>query len=244
MPKLGTEPGWTEILLEEYRSVRQESLQAIDRQYRILALGTATAGVLLGIGARIGDGQTEATVLLMIVMPTLAAFVVLLWLGEMARMVRAGAHIADLEVRIATRHEDEEPPLVWETLLRNPRRDRKRVRNLYPAIFAVITLVLGVAGAAVGAIGLTDADHRFWFVVLTIGDVAGLAFVARLYVDHELRLRAIGGEDLHSKELPKLARILRCGNEAREISEEVAARRKKSKQAINRILAASKTPFE
>lgn len=83
------EPAWTSVALEEYRSLRQESLEAINRQHQTLALGTATSGVLVGIGVRAAPGGTVAVTLLMVLTPLLAAMVVALWIGEFQRMVRA-----------------------------------------------------------------------------------------------------------------------------------------------------------
>ena len=64
-------PTWVAVALEEYRTLRQKSLQAIDRQHQILALGMGASGVLLGLGANQPAGSAEATVLLAIVVPML-----------------------------------------------------------------------------------------------------------------------------------------------------------------------------
>lgn len=216
-----SEPSWTSVALEEYRSLRQESLQAIDRQHQILALGTATSGVLLGIGAKAKPRSTIAVTLLMVLMPVLASLVVALWIGEFERMVRAGAHVAQLEWRINGRFNDESgPPLTWESRLRRGPA-RPRVRWLYPAIMGVL-IGLGAAAAALGFAGLLDARRVGWAVPLGLVDLALLGWTFRFYVGSELRLRALGGEPLHEKPVARLARWLRCDKPAVELARHVA----------------------
>jgi hypothetical protein len=85
---------WIEAALEEYRLLRDESLQAIDRQVRVLGLGTTASGAVLGLGIKAGLSSSTASALLVGFAPLLALFVCVLWLGEMERMVRAGAQSA------------------------------------------------------------------------------------------------------------------------------------------------------
>lgn len=218
MPGVPDGPSWLDVVLDEYRSLRQESLQAIDRQHRVLALGTATSGVLLGVGVRAASGSLVAAILLNVLMPLLGAFVVLLWLGEFERMVRAGAHIAQLESRVASRFPAEPPPLTWETALREGDDDRRRIRRLYPTIFAVIVFVLGATGAVAGLVGLVEAKHWLAAGVAVLGDLAVVLYIWRVYLGTELRARVLGGESFTQETLPRSARLLRCGGPALELS--------------------------
>lgn len=214
-------PSWVDVALEEYKSLRQESLQAIDRQHRILALGAATSGVLLGIGVKAHSGGLFAAILLTALMPLLAAFVVLLWLGEFERMVRAGAHIAmTLEPRIAEQYPDEtHPPLVWEGLLRKQAPGRRRIQRLYPVIFGFIVLSLGLIGAVYGFIGLLEAKHSLAAVVALAADTVVFVWTAWVYSATEARARVVGGERFTQKTLPLAARLFRSGREALELSD-------------------------
>lgn len=212
------DPSWTSVALEEYRSLRQESLQAIDRQHQILSLGAATSGVLLGIGVKERPGSTGAVVLLMVLMPLLAALVLRLWMGEFGRMVRAGAFVAQLEHKIGSRYKYDEAPLSWESELRKGASHRQRLRVLYRAIFLIL-LVLGAAAAGIGCVGLTDRDRLVAAVILGVADVLLLASVARFYVESELVARAIGGERFDARTVGWLARTLRVTTAALSISE-------------------------
>ena len=105
---------WVSVALEEYRTLRSESLQAIEQMQRTLQIGVAAIGLITGFGI---DSKTETAVQAGIAAatPALALTVLILWLDQLRRSVFAGAHLALLEERVARRFEPEEPPLSWET---------------------------------------------------------------------------------------------------------------------------------
>jgi hypothetical protein len=105
---------WVSVALEEYKTLRTESLQAIEQMQRTLQIGVAAIGLITGFGI---DSQTETAVQAGIAAatPALALTVLVLWLDQLRRSVFAGAHLALLEDRVARRFEGEEPPLSWET---------------------------------------------------------------------------------------------------------------------------------
>jgi hypothetical protein len=205
----GDDPSWVSVALEEYRSLRQESLQAIDRQHQVLALGTATSGVVLGVAAKESSGSTAATILLVVLLPLLVSLIVVLWLGEFRRMARAGAHIAEVERVVSSRYAPDPPPLSWETVLRDASAPRGRIAPLYRAIFAA-AVSIGLAGAGLGMVGLADKHHWAWFGILLAFDIALFVSTFRLYICTEVAMRQIGGEDVEGARFWRTARWLHC----------------------------------
>ncbi len=143
---------WTTLLLEEYKTLRQEALAAVDRQQRVLASGVGVEGVVLGLGANASPGSTVAAVLLLVLGPLLALLVTVLWLGEIERMVRAGAFVSAIERRVARAFPDD-APLRWETWLRSEAPGGRRILWVYRAVFLILWTV-AATGAAIGVVGL------------------------------------------------------------------------------------------
>lgn len=88
-----------EILLKEYDTLRAEILTAMASRHSIVTFGLATVGVLWSAAATLvaaeKDHQTLAFIILALIIPFASAFIVQMWLGEYARMYRAGKFIAD-----------------------------------------------------------------------------------------------------------------------------------------------------
>jgi len=204
---MSTGSSWIATALEEYRSLRQESLQAIDRQQRILGLGTATTGLLVGLGVKAPEGGSVQATLCMVLVPLIASLVCVVWVGEMERMVRAGAHLALLERRISRRAEDTEAPLDWEGTLRREPRGRQRILPVYRAVFAVL-LILATVSAGVGAEGLAGRGRWLAFTVLLAANLVLALGLTRFYIGTEFRLRALGGRRWTADTLPALVRRL------------------------------------
>jgi hypothetical protein len=115
------------VALEEYRSLRSEIGASVAAQQQILSFGTATIALVIGPG--LGLWTTSPTVLLLLFdlfVPVLASMVVVIWFGEVLRMVRAGDAVAELEQRINAAGWEEwgRPALTWECGLRAEGRDR------------------------------------------------------------------------------------------------------------------------
>jgi hypothetical protein len=177
---------WLTVALEEYKALRAETLAAIDRQQRVAGSGFAIAGVLLGIGAGAKPGSLLQAVLLAGLMPVMTAFVVVVWLGEVERQVRAGSYLAELEARVGARFD--EPPLRWESELRRTRPAGPHILNVYRSLVAIL-LVIGLGGAIIAVVGLHSHGTALQ-VAVALAD-AGVLFVAvRLYFASETRMRA------------------------------------------------------
>jgi uncharacterized membrane protein len=145
----GESPDWVAIALEEYRTLRQESLAAMEQMQRTLQGGVVAIGVLTGFGVEAG-AEPATQIGLVAGAAIFAGLVMVMWLDELQRSVRAGAHVAGLEARIAAQVE-RPSPLTWETSIQarfDPdrgyryRREWATTAALYAA--ALPATVLGV----------------------------------------------------------------------------------------------------
>lgn len=117
-----------DVLLKEYDTLRAESLAAIANRSSILSYGLATVGILYtGVAALNLSNSTSNSILpsviLMIVSPTLCAFITMNWLGEFERMHRAGSYLVILEEKINKLIG--ENLLNWETSLKSTKKHMK-----------------------------------------------------------------------------------------------------------------------
>jgi hypothetical protein len=92
-------------ILEEYKTLRAESLQISSLMITILQMGVAVAGVLFGAAAvALGNGSDEvrnlAFHMFYIVIPYFIFFIGILWSGEAYRYKRVGDYISIIETKI------------------------------------------------------------------------------------------------------------------------------------------------
>jgi hypothetical protein len=156
--------------LEEYKSLRQESLEALGRLQTIAQYGLAAAGVGVGIGlVNSKTSVTIASIVLLALMPLLALFGAAMFASEAQRVARAGWYLRGLEARINASIPDGDP-LGWETLLANPMH---RVRGLVEAVAIVMATTLTIS-LGLGCFLL--ADHDYW-VGTAIGGATDLVLI-------------------------------------------------------------------
>ncbi len=141
---------------------------------------------MLGIGAGAEAGSLLQAVLLAGLLPVVTVFVVVIWLGEVERQVRAGGYLVDLEMRVGARFD--EPPLCWESDLRTTRPAGPRILNVYRSLVAIL-LVIALGGAVIAVLGLHSHALALQ-VVVALADAAILIAGVWLYSDAEGRMRA------------------------------------------------------
>jgi hypothetical protein len=200
---------WVSVALEEYRTLRTESLQAIEQRQRTLQIGIAGIGVITGFGIR-ADTETAVQAGLAAATPALALIVLVLSLDEMRRSVFAGAHLAVLEWNIAQRVHGEPPPLTWETSMQT--RDVAISGYRYHRHWAVLAALFAAAAPVVasGLIRLGRNDEWLAFVLTAAAAVvalaAAIAYEARVHVtvrdEHEKTCRELGLPSREAKREP------------------------------------------
>ena len=91
------------VLLEEYRTLRQESLDAIKARTQIVNIGWGSIGALAGAFALIGQVAERRHFALAVfcgAIPFVSVCTLLMWLGEFDRMMRASEFLVGAEDRI------------------------------------------------------------------------------------------------------------------------------------------------
>lgn len=152
-----------EIMLKEYETLRQESLNTINNRNTILSFGLATIGTIFTgsiVAYTTGTYALISSLALILAIPAISSLVLLIWLGEYERMQRAGRFLVELERKI--NEEASKELLTWEIHLRESRSHMK-----YP-YEAVVTLLIGISGISL-AIGLVAAGFSatlMWSVAI------------------------------------------------------------------------------
>lgn len=170
-----------EILLQEYRTLREEILTSMASRNSILAFGLATVGVLYTAAAQMGHESVTGNLshlILILVLPFVCFFISLSWLGEYERIQRAGGFIARLEKRINDLAA--ERLLSWETELR---MKKKHMNYPYHAILTLLTL-LGLLSFGIGLYRWTGFNRCY---LLYSCSALMVELVLFLYLSYKIR---------------------------------------------------------
>lgn len=139
-----------ELLIEEYRTLRQESLDSLG--HRLTVVNFTFAALSIVIGAMVAsDGVSPGLLALLgiLFVPQGAKAGLFIWLGEYQRSQRAGKHLVHLEERLnALVDSADGEALCWETsLARQQETDQVDHHMKYP-YQATVAFTMGVGWAA------------------------------------------------------------------------------------------------
>lgn len=149
MSMVTLDPQWLSVTLEEYKSLRAESLTAMANQQAVLRLGIAVIGFAITLSVGVDDGRVRYY-LFAILIPIFCLFFFTLYAIEFARMVRVGRYIENVEAKMNMLFSSQLPPLGWETWLNKGvgREEKKKPRLPYYAVVPA-TFLLTTAFSAV-----------------------------------------------------------------------------------------------
>jgi len=175
---------WIEVALEEYKTLRQEILQSMQAQQAIVNYGLAVVGVLLGVAFNSWQQTVPATVLLLAFVPIVCYLVLFVWLGEIARMMRAGQYLKQLEEKISSKFPNESPPLAWENYLREPVARAGTPQMVWNYIAVVgLFLLAAIVAVVVGNIRIFNEVERSTLIWLnTVESTFFIACVVYIFV--------------------------------------------------------------
>lgn len=166
---------WEAIALEEYKSLRQESLGAIEQMQRTIQLGLVAIGVITAFGVNANRFSAPVQAALVVSAPAFAALVVVISLDELRRAVEAGVHVAGIERRLAERFALQPAPLTWETGLQ---QRHAQGQGLYWSRHWTTSAALFAATAPVVVLALVAlAQHHEWPWPVGSGLAAALVIV-------------------------------------------------------------------
>lgn len=116
-----------DILMEEYKTLRQESLGTIRLRIQIISFGLAIVILLFGVpfATKLSINIVALNFLYSVIIPLICTIIVDLWLGELYRMDRAGNFMYIQEIRLnetikesGLLNESNKHLLSWEGYLR------------------------------------------------------------------------------------------------------------------------------
>ena len=156
---------WLSTAIEEYKSIRTESLDSMKVQNNIVGYGVAATAALLTASIGFID-KNDSTILDLAIfclfIPSVVSFIVMIWAGEVARMYRAGSFLAMRE-KIINRHIDAKinsggslsEPLGWENWLLSEDANNKNQtphHRLYAQHYCILAMFifLGLLSMLIG----------------------------------------------------------------------------------------------
>lgn len=168
---------WLTTALNEYHSLRAESLQAMQAQQSILQFGVTGVAVLTGLGLQNND-KLLAILVLLVFVPLLSIFITSVWFVEIFRSIRAGMYIACLEKKINAVIGGSIRALEWESWLQDHPEARMFTRDRMS--FGII-YIFNVGGIILAAHLAKSAKFRLTHplpVIVGFGLVSGFLLIA------------------------------------------------------------------
>lgn len=188
-PPVGeAKPLWLELAIEEYNAMRGEILTTMATQDGTLRFATATVGIVLAAGFNLWAKDSPAATLVFLgVVPALCAMGLIVWLGEVARMMRASDHLFRLEELFACKLGPPEPVMRWETKLRDSSDGTPQWQGRYVWNYQAIVLTFWFLG--VGSVGAgvyrAQGETRVWIAgaVILLAMALGLVLIRKVLKD-------------------------------------------------------------
>jgi len=152
-----------EIMLKEYETLRQESMNAMNNGNRILSFGLAAISAIFTssiFAYTTGKYSLIPSLAFILVIPAISIFILFMWLGEYERMQRAGKFLVKLELKI--NKEASKELLTWETHLRKSQSHMKYPYN------ATVLLLIGISGISLvlGLVAMGFSATLMWSVAI------------------------------------------------------------------------------
>ena len=181
---------WVAVAIEEYKTLRAESIASMQMQQSILRFGSATLGIILAAGFNVWERKILAELVFLAFAPLATYLIIIIWTGEVARMFRAGAYLREIEKKINSQFPNMQPALLWEQTLAQVQPDGRTMhqglRAHYVSIF-LLYVILALASIVIGNYKLwsTVSAVTFW----SIDFVEALIFGVVLYLAVTLESR-------------------------------------------------------
>jgi len=142
-----------QLIIEEYKSLRQEQLNKMDRQYQITGLGIGGIATLLA-------AAYEALIYpLFLILPLVVIAFMALYEAESRAIIRAGEYIKKLEVDVISEHKE----LGWERWLAAEDQRKSGIYNLIDHSSRFVLFLLYV-GCILGTITFPEKESYFSFL--------------------------------------------------------------------------------
>jgi hypothetical protein len=222
--------GWIYAAIEEYKSLRTESLDSMKVQNTILSYGVTAIVLTITAGLSIIDKEMLLMVdaaIFLILIPTIIFFIVMIWSGEVARMYRAGSFLVKHESTISEYVGSNgcvKPALSWENWLSQVDSNNEAPhKKLYIQHYSVLAMFLFLAFLSITIgnykLGTTYVGYLVIVDIIEACALASLTFlalsllryfhpsIARAASDAVLRWYTSGKEMISPKKRKTLAHL-------------------------------------
>lgn len=169
---------WIEIIIEEYKTVRTESLESIKSQQTTLNIGTAIAGAIVVAGFNLWQEDLLPALIFLFFIPLICYLILLIWLGEVSRMMRAGKYLKEIEEKISKQFKKKANPLNFENWLREKKKDgtTEQTKWNYISVIALF-LFFALSSIAIGNWKIFNQIDCKLLIVINIIEVIFLLII-------------------------------------------------------------------
>ncbi len=169
---------WIEVALEEYKSLRAESIEAIKTQQSTLNFGTAITGVVVIAGFNLWEKPLLPELIFLVFIPILCCIILVIWIGEVSRMMRAGYYLTLVEDKISKSFPDRPQLLFYENWLRENAHnsESQQLKWNYIAVIALFSFI-SVSSIIVGNVKIYDKIGICLIIIFNIIEILFLTIV-------------------------------------------------------------------
>lgn len=160
---------WLSAAIEEYKTLREECLMRLKNQQSILTFGTAIIGLIISAAINSWEKYPLPEIIFLFLVPTVIYLIIMIWLGEVARMFRAGRFLCNVEDKINKQLQGTEKALTWENWLRTQHNGDKtphyigRIQSI--SIF-LLFIVISFTSTIIGNYKILGKVCFFYIVVI------------------------------------------------------------------------------
>lgn len=177
-----------DVLLEEYKTVRQEALESLGRVQSVSQYLFAAGGVVVTVGLVAGDkDETVGAAVLMTLIPLVVVLGIAMMTLEVQRALGARRHLRRLETRINALLGSSGDGLSWEADRLEP---DIRPLNPFGIVYGIGVAGIVVIGPGIGGLVLRD-DLTAWYFVGGAADLILAGVVIVVAVRSYPRLREL-----------------------------------------------------
>ncbi len=176
---------WLSIVMEEYKTLRTESIESMKMQQSILQYGAATMGIIIIAGFNVWDKPNLSEIVFLFFLPAVVYLVSIIWTGEVARMFRAGSFLSELENKVNAEFTDKREALFWESWLLKQQKNGKTPHQFvcahYIAIYCLFSIV-SIASIVLGNIKLWKTVPLQYIASIDILEIAVFVIITIMAV--------------------------------------------------------------
>jgi len=177
---------WLAIVIEEYKSISEERLTALQTHQSTLGFGTAILGFLFVTGLNLWDKFLLPEFLFLFFTPAIIYLIIIVWVGELKRLVRACIFLAMIEEKVNKELINKPKALSWQSWVRI--KQDGNVENLiignYRAI-ACIFLLISLSSIILGIYKISLIFSFKFIVAISLLEISILIGVFGWYVNEE-----------------------------------------------------------